>query len=172
MSQKWSRKKSRLPLAGLLFMLALAVTFMVLYNERSIQQIHHNTNHEQDLRETSTFTSFVHPNLPPRNHPGTQFIIILILFWTDGNFLIHAVFVWFCLIKIKWQRRFWIDSADATPRMSTVARKLDGLTIRLLKYLLQMRRTLAMSSLGNGSLIILLPTHYTRNLTVLTCLTS
>ncbi|KAF3514837.1 hypothetical protein F2Q69_00000037 [Brassica cretica] len=70
MSQRWSRKKSRLPLAGLLFMLALAVTFMVLYNERSIQQIHlhHNTNREQDLREASTFTSFVHPNLPPRNN--------------------------------------------------------------------------------------------------------
>ncbi|KAG2274869.1 hypothetical protein Bca52824_057424 [Brassica carinata] len=65
MFQRWSTKKSRLPVAGLLFMLALAVTFMVLYDERSIH--HDNTNREQDLQETSTLTSFVHPNLPSRN---------------------------------------------------------------------------------------------------------
>ncbi|CDY68152.1 BnaAnng26300D [Brassica napus] len=65
MFQRWNTKKSRLPVAGLLFMLALAVTFMVLYDERSIH--HDNTNREQDLQETSILTSFVHPNLPPRN---------------------------------------------------------------------------------------------------------
>ncbi|KAJ4875290.1 Protein trichome birefringence-like 35 [Raphanus sativus] len=64
MSQRWSTKQNRLPVAGLLFMLALAVTIMVLYNQRSI----HHTNREQDLRETSFFTSFVHPNLPPRSN--------------------------------------------------------------------------------------------------------
>ncbi|KAF3565018.1 hypothetical protein DY000_02017664 [Brassica cretica] len=65
MFQRWSTKKSPRPVAGLLFMLALAVTFMVLYDERSIH--HDNTNREQDLKETSTLTSFVHPNLPSRN---------------------------------------------------------------------------------------------------------
>ncbi|CAH8382953.1 unnamed protein product [Eruca vesicaria subsp. sativa] len=64
MLQRWSTKKSRLPLVGLLFMLALVVTFMVLYNQCSI----HHTNREQDLLETSTLTSSVHPNLPPRNN--------------------------------------------------------------------------------------------------------
>uniref|UniRef100_A0A1J3E7L8 Protein trichome birefringence-like 35 n=1 Tax=Noccaea caerulescens TaxID=107243 RepID=A0A1J3E7L8_NOCCA len=61
MSQRWSKKKSRLPLAGLLFM--VAVTVMILFNERSIQQIHHHTNRDLNLREST----FVNPNVPGNN---------------------------------------------------------------------------------------------------------
>ncbi|CAH8269683.1 unnamed protein product [Arabidopsis lyrata] len=68
MSQRCSRKKSRLPLAGLLFM--LVVTFMILFNERSIQQIHHHAaSHSQNLREAST-SNLVKPNVPGNYYLG------------------------------------------------------------------------------------------------------
>ncbi|XP_010423974.1 PREDICTED: protein trichome birefringence-like 35 [Camelina sativa] len=72
MSQRWSsRKKSRLPLAGLLFM--LVVTVMILFNERTIQQIHFHaatTSHSQNLRQASSSSTFnfVKPNLPSNNN--------------------------------------------------------------------------------------------------------
>ncbi|VVB12826.1 unnamed protein product [Arabis nemorensis] len=66
MSQRWSRKNTRLPLAILLFM--LLVTFTILYIERSIQEIHHDTNPEQNLREASRFT-YVKPNLHANKLP-------------------------------------------------------------------------------------------------------
>ncbi|CAA0400027.1 unnamed protein product [Arabidopsis thaliana] len=73
MSQRWSRKKSRLPLAGLLFI--LVVTFMILFNERSIQQIHHHAaSHTQNLREPSTF-DFVKPNVPRINYLGAHEVL-------------------------------------------------------------------------------------------------
>ncbi|KFK24668.1 hypothetical protein AALP_AA8G009500 [Arabis alpina] len=66
MSQKWIRKKTRLPLAALL--IVLLATFVILYNERSIiEQIHHHTDHEQNLIEASRFT-YVKPNV----HANTE----------------------------------------------------------------------------------------------------
>ncbi|CAN8257453.1 unnamed protein product [Cochlearia groenlandica] len=66
MWQRCCRKKSRVPVAGLLFVLFVA--FMTFYNELSIQQIHHlhtNSPH-QILNQVSTFT-FVKPNVQGDN---------------------------------------------------------------------------------------------------------
>lgn len=41
----------------------VAVTVMILFNERSIQQIHHHTNRDLNLPEST----FVNPNVPGNN---------------------------------------------------------------------------------------------------------
>ncbi|XP_010490531.1 PREDICTED: protein trichome birefringence-like 35 [Camelina sativa] len=77
MSQRWSsRKKSRLPLAGLLFM--LVVTVMILFNERTIHQIHFHaaTSHSQILPQASSTFNFVKPNLPANINLGAPLEVL------------------------------------------------------------------------------------------------
>lgn len=58
----------------------LLVTIMILYNERSIQQIHHHTNHEQNLQEASSRFNLVKPNFPG-NKLGALGNCYLLLTW-------------------------------------------------------------------------------------------